>query len=79
MSSGVRTFRETRLAVGRLRDNVVHGPVHPTKPVSQNINNPNMSNVLNMAIGRIKKRSMKRNYNFCGYRMHFIPKGVGRT
>lgn len=31
-SNGVRTLRETRLAVGLLRHRVGYGPVQPTKP-----------------------------------------------
>ena len=45
-SKGIRTFRETKLAVGRFRLSVGYAPVQPMK----------------MAIGKMSKRSMKRNW-----------------
>lgn len=45
-SSGVRTFLDTRLAVGRFLDNWGYGPDQPMK----------------MAIGRISARSMYKNW-----------------
>ena len=45
-SNGVRTFRDTRFAVGRFRHSPGNGPVHPMK----------------MAMGNINARSMNRNW-----------------
>lgn len=46
LSKGASTFLDTRSAVGRFRHNDVAGPDHP----------------MNMAIGRIKRRSINRNW-----------------
>lgn len=45
-SNGVRTFLETRFAVGRFWDSTGYAPVQP----------------MNMAMGRMRRRSMNRNW-----------------
>lgn len=62
-SNGVSTFRETRLAVGFFRDRVGYAPVQPTVGLSMGIQKPSAcTNSLKIAIGRMRKRSMNKNY-----------------
>lgn len=61
---GVKTLRETRLAVGLLRHRVGYAPVHPTVTSSLvGIRFLYFANLLNIAMGRTRKMSMNRNYN----------------
>lgn len=62
-NNGVKTFRETRLAVGRLRDKAGYAPVQPTMERSAvNIPKIEWSGLLKIAIGRTRKISMNRNF-----------------
>ena len=63
-NSGVKTFRLTRLAVGRLRQRVRYGPVHPTVKLSAYDHHLQMmSGLLKIAIGRTKSISTNKNYS----------------
>ena len=59
---GVRTLRETRLAVGRLRERTGYAPDQPT---TYKINTVYLAlelvDLLKMAMGKMRRRSMKRN------------------
>jgi hypothetical protein len=63
-NNGVSTLRDTRLAVGRFRHMTGYGPVQPTKfRVNHSYQMSRDSHhSLNIAIGKIRARSINKNY-----------------
>lgn len=58
---GVKTLRETRLAVGLFRHRIGYAPVHPTVTSGLvGIRFLYFADLLNIAIGRTRKMSMNR-------------------
>lgn len=64
--SGTRTFLDTRFAVGRFLHSAGYGPAQLTVNTCQRPHEHEVGGgswvLLKMAIGRMRKRSMKRNY-----------------